>query len=280
VQLDYQMPDPALRSLLTVHARVTEVAAERTEILPAMLPNLHVRLAGACRYGFNDGVEREAPRVALIGPTSAAYRMRLQPGFVMVGTGFLPKGWMALARVPPAELRDTLIDGADLWGRSEVENLCDALLHAGTPAATWSVLEGFLADRFRPCEDTGRSASRIIDDWLETSGDLRLDDLARTLDVGARHLRRLTLETHGVSPKTLAMKYRCLRAAGALALKGREGVDEALPLFADQAHLIRDFRRFIGWTPTAFLGGAQIVAAGTIRGRRLAGAARPLALLS
>ncbi|UZW57987.1 hypothetical protein NUH86_22160 (plasmid) [Sphingobium sp. JS3065] len=50
--------------------------------------------------------------------------------------------------------------------------------------------------------------------------------------------------------------------------------------FADQSHLIRDFRRFVGWTPTAFARDRRNIAYATLEGRSRAGAVRPLSLLS
>lgn len=280
MRLDYRIPNTALRSLLSVHALVTEVEEQQIEILPAMLPNLHIRLAGSSCYSFDDGANIEAPQVCLIGPTTSAYRVTLRPGLVMMATGFLPMGWMSLARAPACALSDTLIDGADLWGDRVVETICDQLVHARSQGCCWALLERFLMGRMRVCNDTRLTPASGIDHWLETSPDLRIEDLAAMLDVGCRHLRRLTLDSHGASPKTLAMKYRCLRAAAVLSLKGAQGVDDVLPPFADQAHLIRDFRRFIGWTPGAFIDGGMNTAASTLRGRRAAGAARPLTLLS
>ncbi len=278
MRLDYQLPSTPLRPFVTVHAFVGEVDAPATEVLPAMLPNLHLRLAGHSRYGFGHAPARPAPRVALVGPTSEAYRIELEPGLEMLCLGLLPAGWSALLGAPAHDYADRLFDGAELWGATAVEQLCDMLAADRDQASRIRTLERFLSLRMRP-----RAAMQplaAIDHWLEFSPDLSLDALAASLDVGSRHLRRLTLEHYGASPKTLAMKYRALRAAADMASRGTTAMEQALALFADQAHLTRDFRRFVGWTPVAFMRQRQNVAAYTLAGRRQAGASRPLSLLS
>jgi AraC-like DNA-binding protein len=55
---------------------------------------------------------------------------------------------------------------------------------------------------------------------------------------------------------------------------------EVMTPYADQAHFIRDFQRFTGWTPRAFLAGGSTVAAHTLAGRKRAGIVRPLSLWS
>lgn len=280
MRLDYQLPSAPLQGLLTMHACVSEVGCRSVEVVPAMLPNLHIHLAGRSSYVFGDGRQQRAPRVALLGPTSEAYRMVLEPGLRLLTVGLLPMGWMALLDEPARMLADTVIDGADIWGEDAVERLC-AMLQADSCQADCSrTVEGFLALRMRDRADSRKSVAATIDHWLEFSPDLSLDALAASLKVGGRHLRRLTLEHYGVSPKTLAMKYRALRAAALIARRGMPAMQQALALFADQAHLTRDFRRFIGWTPVAFMREQQNVAAATLLGRRRAGAVRALSLLS
>jgi AraC-like DNA-binding protein len=280
LRLDYRMPGWPLRPYLTVHSIVEDVGQPTVAVLPAMLPNLHIRIAGHSAYSFGDGPPIEAPRVTLIGPTSTSYCIHLSPDLVMLSIGILPLGWMALLRLPAVDCQDLLIDGEDVWGRAAIDRLCDQLAQTRDEARQSALIEAFVGARLQPTHDRRLSFASAIDHWLERSPDLCLDQLSETLDVGARHMRRLTMESHGVSPKVLAMKYRALRAATALVMHGAGGRDDSLRAFADQAHLTRDFRRFVGWTPAAFMREAQNIAAGTIAGRLRAGATRPLTLWS
>lgn len=280
MRLDYYIPSLPLRHRLTAHAVVAGVMEPSLETVPAMLPNLHVRLGGVSGYAFGGGPVIPAPRVTLLGPTSAAYTMLLEPGVEILTTGLLPQGWLALVGASAAAFSDRIVDAAAIWGEGRIELLCDALASAPGDPARVAVLESFLCREMRDLSDMGMGRIAAIDQWLEQSADLSLDALCGELEIGARQMRRLALDLYGASPKTLAMKYRALRAAALMAAEGEAGLERALEPFADQSHLIRDFRRFVGWTPIAFARDQRNIAYATLEGRRRAGAVRPLSLLS
>jgi AraC-like DNA-binding protein len=278
LQLNYFLPAEPLRSLVTVYAHAW-TGAHAQPTLPAMLPNIYIRLAGLSSYRFGEGPWIPAPRVTILGPTTASYRMDLAPGLELFAVGLLPCGWNSVVRASGCEFSDCIVDGELLWGHRAIEDLCNALQGTLDPNARIRILDSFLMSRLKGAPAV-HSASQVIDHWLEHSPDLSLDTLCEQLDVTPRQLRRITPATHGMSPKTLAMKYRCLRAAATLALQGAGGLDEALRAFADQAHLTRDFRHFVGWTPISFARDYRNIAAATFAGRRNAGASRLLSLLS
>jgi AraC-like DNA-binding protein len=278
MRLEYFAPSPEYLLLLTMHAAIEDVGEPTVEVLPAMLPNLHIRLAGACTYVFADGRRVSAPAVSLIGPTNGAYRMELSPDLRMAAVGFLPTGWLSLVRCSGGELADALIDGEDLWGRRACESVCDQLQAEALDGGHVGIVERLLS---RPCR-APRHLDYVAaaDRWLERSKRLSVDVLSAELDVGRRHLQRIMLECYGAPPKAVAVKYRALRAAASMAVSGRAAVADALTPFADQAHFNRDFRRFIGVTPGVFIRERTRVVAATMVGRSIAGATRPLVLWS
>ena len=82
----------------------------------------------------------------------------------------------------------------------------------------------------------------------------RVDELAAAAGVGVRTLQRMFREHAGVSPTWVLRRYRLLDAAELV----RDGqrvlwsqVADELG-YADQAHLVRDFRAAIGQTPAAY----------------------------
>lgn len=285
MRLDYYPPTPPMRSLLTMHAVVHGVDRARVEVLPAMLPNVHIRLAGDCSYQFGDAPPVAAPPVALIGPTRSAYRMAFGPGFRLLTIGLLPQGWLSLGRVPGQECADQLFAADDLWGATAVDRLLAQLHDAPLDGGHARTVEAFLCGALAEPAAQRMRQLQAVDQWLEASASLSLDELAGRLNVGGRHLRRLTEESHGMSPKALAMKYRALRLAAALSRQPEppapgHGLEQALLLYTDQSHAIRDFQRFVGWTPAAFGNAPGGTARATLAGRLRAGACRPLALLS
>jgi len=285
MRLDYYPPTPRLRPLLTMHAVVHGVDCPRMEVLPAMLPNLHIRLAGDCSYQFGDAPPVPAPPVALIGPTRTAYRMAFGPGLCLLTIGLLPAGWQSLVRVPGDECADRLFAADGLWGAAAVDRLLAQLHGLPLDGRHTGAVEAFVSAALAAPGPQRLQQLQSVDHWLEGSASLSLDELSAHLGVGARQLRRITEESHGMSPKILAMKYRALRLAAALsrqrpATAPEHEAEQALLLYTDQSHAIRDFQRFVGWTPAAFGNEPRGTARATLAGRLRAGAHRPLALLS
>jgi methylphosphotriester-DNA--protein-cysteine methyltransferase len=90
-----------------------------------------------------------------------------------------------------------------------------------------------------------------------------------------RQLERMAKRYYGLPPKTLARKYRALRAASALA-RGEDLDDAGLgDSFYDQSHLIREVKRFAGLTPKQIR--TSVLQSGVARGRKkLKGKVGPL----
>ena len=287
MQLDYYLPTPALRAHLSVHAVVQHVTQAQQAVLPAMLPNLHIRLAGHSRYQFGQAPPQPAPAIALIGPTSQAYRLDFSPGFRMLSVGLLPCGWRHLMGLPAHECADQMLAADHLWPATALARLLEQLHGHPLDGSHRPCVEALLACALTPNLRRPPQQARqteAIDHWLEHSPTLSLDALSHQLGVGARQLRRITEHSHGLSPKALAMKYRALRMAQALVQANGQrqhpALAHALLPYADQAHAIRDFQRFTGWTPAAFSQAPQGLARATLLGRMRAGAQRPLVVMS
>ncbi|MDL5155390.1 helix-turn-helix domain-containing protein [Actinomycetospora termitidis] len=82
----------------------------------------------------------------------------------------------------------------------------------------------------------------------------RLDDLAARSGTGARALQRSFARCAGVSPTYVLRRYRLLEAAEAVRDGARVSWAEVAGSlgYADQAHLVRDFRAALGRTPEAY----------------------------
>ena len=82
----------------------------------------------------------------------------------------------------------------------------------------------------------------------------RLDDLAERTGHGPRALQRMFARHAGVSPTWVLRRYRILDAAEAVRSGERVAWAElAVDLgYADQAHLVRDFKGAVGQTPAAY----------------------------
>ncbi len=213
--------------------------------LCALLGQVQIGQGGPAVFHMH-GVAQAVPPQSIIGPTDRWSRMQAPAGFIGVGSGFTPAGWNRLGGdetlanhvVPAGQLFGAALDGVTADGRS------DAWLDA---------LDRVLGERLAasPPADPRITA---IDAWVVAGDRWDVDALAATLTLSRRSLERLTASTHGSTPKRLAAKYRSLQAAGRIAVGEVTDWRDAAALggFADQAHFIREFKRFVGMTPQAF----------------------------
>ena len=91
-----------------------------------------------------------------------------------------------------------------------------------------------------------------LDVLAGTAGTARVGDIAADIGWSRKHLTRRFANELGVAPKTLALMLRFHRACR-LARDGASGGWSGIAAeagYADQAHLVRDFRSFTGETPT------------------------------
>jgi len=157
----------------------------------------------------------------------------------------------ALFGVDATELTDRSVPLLELWGPAADRIACD-LMRAPSFGARKSVLERALLERSAALEDSdarlAEAASNAIED---RRGRIRVAELARRLGCGERRLLRVFRHHVGVAPKTFAGIVR-FRAAWAELSRGELQAGVALRRgYSDQAHLLRDFRRYSGTRPRA-----------------------------
>jgi AraC-like DNA-binding protein len=118
---------------------------------------------------------------------------------------------------------------------------------------------GLLAQALEQAVDPGRArpARQVssVARLAETDRSIRrLSDLCAASGVRARTLQRMFLQYAGVSPTWVLRRYRLLEVAEAVRAGGEVSWgDTAADLgYADQAHLISDFRAATGQTPAAY----------------------------
>jgi AraC-like DNA-binding protein len=177
-----------------------------------------------------------------------------------VGVRFRPGAATGFLRAPADALLDRRVPLVDLWGHS-AEELAQTLALApleAAPAMFLRALERRLGQvEVPPPDPLVQAAVRQAIDGLMRPDPI--EDLAQSLDVSARTLRRRCTEALGYGPRTF---QRILRFRRALRLAATTSglADLAMEAgYADQSHLSREMRRLAGATP------GQLVAAGPMR---------------
>jgi AraC-like DNA-binding protein len=169
-----------------------------------------------------------------------------------VGIVTTPVGCRPALGLAPASLRGRVVDLLGAWPRAAA--LRQELTSCRTSAAALDVVEATL----RTAEPFDRNAfSRCEAAVRQLSADptRSVADIARGLGVSHGHLDRQFTEQVGLSPRTLSRILRMRRLLEAIDVHGSVGwADKAAELgWSDQAHLIRDFKRHTGVTPSQYL---------------------------
>lgn len=260
-------PTPELAPLVLCHWTMAnlEPREKLVRVLPDGCTDVILDPDGALASGRNAFSGRGAAFVA--GITDRAGLVRLRPGGVVAGVRFRPEGAAAFLGVSARELADghvglpDILPGTDLLLMEAAQSMRRALLDHGTPASgdwfrPWAcLLDRLLLERVGRQAEADRLAARAVAYMARELGQADISGVAGVLNVSIRSLERCFARHVGLSPKRFSRVLRLREAV--LGLRGpfgrpeRPWSDLALSSgYADQAHLVREFRSMTGVTPT------------------------------
>ena len=253
VSFRYFLPAPALRATITTYY-VLEIEGEAPieELLFPEWANIRLLLDAEWSQTFGDGrTVSDGPTAAVMsGVNSRTARVRGGPGR-LAGVGFLPAGWAVFTALPACDYLNDIIPLSAFVGATADDLLRD-VLSAPDDAAMVAALDAWLLAHM-----AGREAAQAL---LVAAHEALLDpevrsvaEWARRLGRSPRQLERMALNYFGMGPKALLRRQRFLRSFAAIrehppGLWGRL-ID---PGYVDQSHFIRDFRHFMGMSPSAY----------------------------
>ncbi len=189
--------------------------------------------------------------LAVAGPRTRALFKRVH-GVTRAAIVRLKPGWSPLLLgVAAHELTDRIVRIEDLWGRAGSDLYAEILATQDLPALLRCLSRAIAVRALNAPEPASARLARRAAGLLD-AGELRVQHVAEQLGVTSRHLRRAFTESIGVGLKQYARIARLQRAFRLAATSqdwSRIATDAG---YCDQAHLITDFRAFVGVTPAAF----------------------------
>jgi AraC-like DNA-binding protein len=191
----------------------------------------------------------------VVGTRSKALRKHVASAERVFSVRFRSGGAYPFFGVPLDELTNEIVPLDALWG-TQVESLRAALDRATSVQAQELAVQTALVARLQAKTSFEPSGAPVVRRAIRTmqasASPLRIEQLARALDVSSRHLRRSFAEVVGVCPKTYARVLRfqrALRAAQHGPPPAWSAIAEATGYF-DQAHMIAEFRALADASPS------------------------------
>ena len=255
-------PGPPLGGLVRA---ITYQAGEQPQasvekILPGPGASLWINLNRDEFRSFSEtGRVMRVPGAMLAGPTSRAAVIEFEQGRAHISVTFA-LGAAGCFFAPPLELtRDLQVPLGDVWGRPGTV-LRERVLEAATPQDALGVVEGVLLEALCSLRDPFLRDPFLRDPLVVAacgalSAGVPVGKVAAELGVLPRTLRRRFTAQVGLGPKRFAQVQRLQRVVRDL--DGCASVDwagvAARHGYADQPHLVEEFRQLVGVTPTGYL---------------------------
>lgn len=245
---------------------VVDVTECTIDVLPRAGAVLGIQLAGRVRSG---DTHLSMAGVTGIQTTRRAYAYIGRTNSILVR--FTAEGAACLG-VPCAELAERSVSLDALFPAPRVRRLEAHLRECADDVSRVAVVERFLLELPFTRDPLVAKAVRLL---TSCEDDARVAHVARALDLSERQLERRFLARIGLSPKRFAALRRferSLELATTAPSLTRAAIEAG---YYDQSHFIRDFKRFAGTSPAAFLearaadvGFVQSVSAGSLHVHR------------
>ncbi|MEP3422748.1 MAG: helix-turn-helix domain-containing protein [Erythrobacter sp.] len=259
IAIRFALPSAELAPFVTTYYHTQATTSPHEQALEDYLhpewPNLRFMDSGWAQSAVGDDPLAYSPAFSVTGPTSRATKFRITTGSSW-GIGLMPLGWAALIDAPAFDYADCITDGNTDPAFTAFRPLAKALANSsGEHAEELALIEAHMASLI-PREPPANGAMRAIGAINAALVDPELSmvsDLADRVGMNIRSLERLSKRAFGFTPKLLLRRQRFLRSLSQFmmdpSLKWLSTLDYQ---YHDQAHFVRDFKRFMGMSPSAY----------------------------
>jgi len=262
VEFELHAAPPDLLDFVNTFFVIRSDVAVLEEMMPAYSAQLMVFAEGRARLKAEDGLVFDSQPVTFTAPLMHALPMQVSGPLLTAGASLTPLGWQCLADAPADKINNCMVPASSILDNSVVARLeqlgrefCE---NPGAPEPIFDAIgELFLTQRCAIRPDHMLFVQRTTR-WLSSGLSPSLDEFYQQVPFSPRTAQRLSKRFFGVSPTRLIKRYRAIRAAMLLSNPALPQPlrDEIRNSYFDQAHLIRDIRRYTGRTPTALQDGS------------------------
>lgn len=190
------------------------------------------------------------PRSFVVGELTRFILLQPTGQVATMGVRFRPGGAYRFLPLPVHILTDGFVSTRDIWGR-DGRLLEEAVLEARSRRERQQKVEIFLLTQLAYSEPQTRFDA-AIGAVMRSRGQTPVNQIAALIGCSPRQLEREFRAHAGLSPKALA---RVIRFQNLLWLVGENALRQWSSValdggYADQSHMVREFRELTGQTPT------------------------------
>ncbi len=259
-QLQYFDPHEALTRHILATFYFATSQAEIIDRHPGALSQLVLFSCGVGGAHFDDRFDRVGAGPWLFSGFTKAVPIEMAGEWHAIGASLSPLGWAALTQTHFDDHLDRFIPAEELLGPDIVAFSRDLIARdlAGevTGEAACKELARWIEARLITVPVAHERLIENTIQWIGSSLNPDVEALFANIGYSRRQAERLVRQYFGFTPAALARKYRAVRSAALLAQEDLSPTDEAriAEAFYDQPHMIKEIRRFCGYTPSR-LGG-------------------------
>ena len=172
------------------------------------------------------------------------------------GISLKPETVLKLFKAPVASLFNQYTELDNFFGKN-IQNLAERLYYNDDDRMLVQIAEEFFKNQLRDLEAERNYLYQAMQMIRNSKGSISIEQLSKNLYVSERQLQRSFKETLGATPKTYTRiirfrnAYERVQTARAASLSWTDVTYDFG--YSDQAHLIRDFKEFMGSKPTCLI---------------------------
>jgi AraC-like DNA-binding protein len=199
--------------------------------------------------------EEIEPWAKVIGQITKPLKIKVEGKGKSFGIWFYPHTFSAFSDVPIVEFNDKVVHLENIFS-TEFIHFVEECLHSNELKKLIEKVDCYLINTLRKSKNElkDKVANYAINTVLKYNGEIDLNNIAFDCNISSRYLQKIFLEKVGFSPRYFTRILRFKQVLNILNTPSKP------PLTAigyqagyfDQAHFIREFKEFTGFTPSKY----------------------------
>lgn len=208
------------------------------------------------------------PRFNFVGQKTKAYFIQPTGNTRMFGVRFYPHTAAFATPIPLAEMSNQVLSMEEIFGK-KMNELTQQVYELQTPAQIIPLMEIFFLKALGQYEVTynHQRVELAVKDILRSRGRIKIETLAKKMDISCRYLEMIFKEFTGIPPKLFSRITQFQTIFELIQQQPDLNLTQLAYLnnYAAQAHFIRTCRQFTGISPKHYLKEARPMVANFVK---------------